>query len=338
MARSLVSVIIPCYNSEEYIAETIRSALAQSLDQLEIIVIDDGSTDGSLDEIRKFGDSVICQTGPNRGGCAARNHGISLASGKYIQFLDADDLISPTKLACQFDQLEREQKLCVSVSNVVYFHDHEDPGSGQLSKGYPALNSDDPINWLLELWTPGAGYGSSRWGMVPPHAYLVPRQLVGDAGPWDESLTIDQDGEYFARILACSEGVRWEQECYAYYRKFRNRQSVSRGRGTRQIQDRVRGIELKIKTLEKQPKFEWTADWRRVVARMFMSEAVMATPLLPRVAFNAYRRAKAFGGYDPKELIGRTGSASRLIGVLPWPIFRALQELRRMFRKTLRDS
>lgn len=97
----LVSIIIPCYNAELFVGEAIESALGQTYPNVEIIVIDDGSTDGSLDVISSFGDRIRWDTGPNRGGCAARNRGIELARGKFIQFLDADDLLYAEKIEKQ---------------------------------------------------------------------------------------------------------------------------------------------------------------------------------------------------------------------------------------------
>ena len=94
----LVSIIIPCWNAEDYVGEAIESALAQTYANVEVIVIDDGSTDGSLEVIRSFGDRVRWETGPNRGACAARNRGLELSRGELIQFLDSDDLLFPEKL------------------------------------------------------------------------------------------------------------------------------------------------------------------------------------------------------------------------------------------------
>jgi len=94
----LVSVVIPCYNSQAYVGEAIRSALDQTHKNLEVIVIDDGSSDASLQVIKSFGQSVRWETGPNRGAPAARNRGAELARGEFIQFLDADDLLLPEKV------------------------------------------------------------------------------------------------------------------------------------------------------------------------------------------------------------------------------------------------
>lgn len=96
--RPLVSIVIPCFNAERTIAEAIQSGLDQTYEQREIIVIDDGSTDRSLEIIQSFGNWIRWETGPNRGGNHARNQGIQISQGEFIQFLDADDLLYPNKL------------------------------------------------------------------------------------------------------------------------------------------------------------------------------------------------------------------------------------------------
>src|SRR5215470_4845923 len=104
----MVSIIIPCFNAERWLAETLRSALAQSGINREIILVDDGSTDQSREIAAQFtaqGVHVIDQA--NRGASAARNAGLRAAKGKWIQFLDADDLLGPEKLARQVAALER---------------------------------------------------------------------------------------------------------------------------------------------------------------------------------------------------------------------------------------
>ena len=104
----MVSIIIPCYNAEEYVSEAIESALTQTYSLCEVIVVDDGSTDGSLEVIRQFGNKIHIQTGANRGASAARNTGVELAIGKWIQFLDADDRLVPNCV---------EHKIAASVSS-----------------------------------------------------------------------------------------------------------------------------------------------------------------------------------------------------------------------------
>ncbi len=97
----LVSVIIPCFNGEKFVADAIESALNQTYRHKEVIVVDDGSTDGSVQVIQRYGDRIRWVTGPNRGGSAARNAGLQMAAGELVQFLDADDLLHPNKLEKQ---------------------------------------------------------------------------------------------------------------------------------------------------------------------------------------------------------------------------------------------
>lgn len=101
----LVSVLIPCFNAEKYVGEAIESALAQTHPNVEVVVVDDGSTDGSAEVIGAFGDRITAEFGPNRGACAARNRALTLSHGEFIQFLDADDLLRQNKVARQLPHL-----------------------------------------------------------------------------------------------------------------------------------------------------------------------------------------------------------------------------------------
>jgi glycosyltransferase involved in cell wall biosynthesis len=108
--RSAVSVVIPCFNAERLVGDAIRSALAQTYPETEVIVIDDGSTDGSRAVIESFADRVRWVVEPHRGGGAARNRGLELARGEFVQFLDADDVLDAEcvarKVAMQLEHPE----------------------------------------------------------------------------------------------------------------------------------------------------------------------------------------------------------------------------------------
>jgi glycosyltransferase involved in cell wall biosynthesis len=100
--QSMVSCVIPVFNGENFLAEAIESVLAQTHSSLEVIVVDDGSTDGSADVARDFADRGVRLLSQNNAGCAsARNLGIAAASGDYVALLDADDLWLPDKLERQ---------------------------------------------------------------------------------------------------------------------------------------------------------------------------------------------------------------------------------------------
>src|ERR1700732_3161240 len=113
--KMFVSILIPCYNAERWVAQAIESALAQTWSEKEVIVMDDGSRDGSLEVIKSFGARIVWETGPNRGGNVARNRLLELARGEWLQYLDADDYLLPLKIERQVTFL-REHPAC----DVVY--------------------------------------------------------------------------------------------------------------------------------------------------------------------------------------------------------------------------
>lgn len=106
-----ISVIIPCYNGEAFVADAISSALAQELAPREIIVVDDGSTDGSAAQVARFGAAVRLLRGPHRGIAAARNRGVAAAEGELIAWLDADDLWEPEALRVLAEVLVADRSL-----------------------------------------------------------------------------------------------------------------------------------------------------------------------------------------------------------------------------------
>lgn len=117
--NNLVSILIPVYNSEKWIAETINSSINQTWSNKEIIIVDDGSTDNTLQIAREFQSKslmVITQK-TNRGASAARNNALSYAQGDYIQWLDADDLLHPNKIEYQFKQIEKDKDTGILFSS-----------------------------------------------------------------------------------------------------------------------------------------------------------------------------------------------------------------------------
>src|SRR5262249_20882568 len=119
---SLVSILIPCYNAERWIAQAIESALAQTWYTKEIVVVDDGSTDRSLEVVRKFDGRIRWESGPNRGGGAARNRLLALARGEWLQYLDADDYLLPNKIAHQMEFVARQADVDVVFGPVTLEH------------------------------------------------------------------------------------------------------------------------------------------------------------------------------------------------------------------------
>jgi glycosyltransferase involved in cell wall biosynthesis len=125
--QPFISVIIPIYNAEKYLAEAINSVLAQNYHPLEIILVDDGSTDGSAEVARQFGAVAQYHYQPNSGAAAARNWGISVAQGEFLAFLDADDVWLDGKLERQMRAFADDPTLDMVFGYVQQFHSPELP-------------------------------------------------------------------------------------------------------------------------------------------------------------------------------------------------------------------
>ena len=112
-----VSLIIPCFNNEKYIQTSIESALNQTYPNVEVVVINDGSNDNSLWEIKRFAGRVEIIDQPNQGACSARNAGISIARGEFLKFLDGDDLLKPDVIEKQMEHSEviGKKRSCLEI-------------------------------------------------------------------------------------------------------------------------------------------------------------------------------------------------------------------------------
>lgn len=207
----VVSILIPCYNSESYIKDSILSALNQTFKEIEIIVVDDGSTDNSYLVAKSFEQKNVFVFKKEKGGASsARNFAYSIARGRYIQYLDADDLIGPEKIEKQLEILDFAGDQCIaSGSFQTFFREIENSKPFQPDAG--CKNYDNAINWLIE----------ATWGraMFPPVVWLTPRKLIDEAGPWNEDLSYNDDSEFFARVLLKSGGIAYCEDSVSYYRR-----------------------------------------------------------------------------------------------------------------------
>ena len=207
--KPLVSILIPAFNAQEWITDTLRSAIAQTWARKEIIVVDDGSADKTLAIARQFeSDSVQVVTQENQGAAAARNKAFSLSRGEYIQWLDADDLLAPDKIEKQMDALGKcESKRTLLSSGWGRFMYRYDRAQFVPTALWRDLS---PVEWLTRKMGQNLHMQTATW--------LVSRELTEAAGPWNTKLLGDDDGEYFCRILLASDGVRFVPEARVYYR------------------------------------------------------------------------------------------------------------------------
>lgn len=331
-----VSILIPCYNAEHFVRDAIESALAQTWPHCEVIVVDDGSTDDSLAAAKEYeteGVHVIQQ--PNQGPSAARNRALEAASGDYIQYLDADDFLHPEKIGAQVETLRESGPRTMAVCSTVQFWNGEPPKSGQPTPGtdqVPWLNSSDPVQWLVKLWTPGLG-----WGMVQTGAWLVPRSVVEDAGPWDEQITVDDDGEYFTRAVLESNGIRHTADGCVYYRQYYGSR-VSSWRSQSDLEGWLRSIDSKRDHLLPQAAGETHADAAVALARQYLTLACEAYPHHEGIAETAEKRARALGNKPrkPPQLMG-SWWLDTISSLSNWWMARRLQYYYRRARRLFSD-
>jgi glycosyltransferase involved in cell wall biosynthesis len=210
---AVVSIIIPNYNGAEWLPKTIESCLSQKSELIkEIIVIDDHSTDNSWEVLqrKKAGHSKIqIYKNTKKGANSARNLGFKISSGSYIQFLDADDLLSEKKIELQFEVLQNDPANVVASCGWAHFTSNIQDAQFHPNKIWK--NYNDPIKWLTDTWTGG--------GMMVTSCWLCPRKLIEDSGLWDESLIKNQDGEFFCRVLLNAHSIKFVKKAKVYYRK-----------------------------------------------------------------------------------------------------------------------
>jgi len=194
--KPTVSVIIPTYNCESYITETIHSVLDQSFKDVEIIVVDDGSTDRTREIVVSRGSRVRLVTQVNSGVCAARNYGIREAQGQYICLMDHDDYWSPDKLALQLEQMHRHPEVGLVYSSFIWWHPGEDgvfPNHSSFDQTSLPDGIDEQFSgWiyhqlLLDCW-------------VLTSAALIRAEVFEKCGMYDESLPYSEDWDLWLRF------------------------------------------------------------------------------------------------------------------------------------------
>jgi len=207
--KPLVSILIPAYNAQKWFADSLRSAIEQTWERKEIIIVDDGSTDQTLSVARQFESrSVRVVTQENQGGSAARNKAFSLSQGDYIQWLDADDLLAHDKITLQIAAVVDTGNPRIVLSSAwgrFWYRWH-----GATFAPTPLWCDLSAGEWFLRYMENNIYMQTATW--------LVSREVTEAAGPWDTRLLGDDDGEYFSRVLLASHGTRFVPEAKVYYR------------------------------------------------------------------------------------------------------------------------
>jgi glycosyltransferase involved in cell wall biosynthesis len=216
-----VSVVIPTYNRRAFVTMAIDSVLAQSYQDREIIVVDDGSTDDTPAVLKAYGDRIRTIRQRNSGPGAARNAGIQAARGRWIAFLDSDDEWSPEKLARQMADVTRQPGLCAHFTNVRFVLPDQDPVDLFKIRGFhPAGRAERvlsrPLLYVLDKET------------VVLSAFMARRDALLEAGPFDTTLFLAEDRDLLMRVALSGPWGFSSEDLVTYHRRPEDLLSLTR--------------------------------------------------------------------------------------------------------------
>lgn len=279
-----VSVVIPCFNGERFLAQALGSVLEQSLSPLDLVVVDDGSTDASRDIARAFGDRVLLHESEHRGARAARNAGARIARGEAIMFLDADDVLGPGVLESLAGAL-REEPAGVALSpwnRLVLEGDRWVSRPPSCARRVPG--DDELASWLTGWYH-------------PPCAVLWSRVALELADGWDESLKpgLNDDGDIMMRALARGTPIVYADDASAvsYYR----RNDAGSRSSLRNTQDGLRARLHVLAKLADELERQGTMERYRLPMTLALeSVAADADAVAPEIAERCRNVARIRGG------------------------------------------
>jgi glycosyltransferase involved in cell wall biosynthesis len=199
----LVSIIIPCYNQGRFLTEAVESALGQSYPHVEVIVVNDGSTDETAEVAGRLAGRIQYLEQENRGVCVARNAGLLASRGEWLLFLDADDFLAPGTLQRIMEASAREPDVDVFLGQWHYANEKGEIVDGDRPHPYV----DDAFHSLLE----------GNW--APVFAYFLRRSCFARAGIWPAGLTHMEEWDLWLRIAAAGCRFRYLEFPFAAYRR-----------------------------------------------------------------------------------------------------------------------
>lgn len=321
----LVSILIPAYNAERFIEETIESAIGQTYSRVEVILVNDGSTDRTLQLASRYQSpsfKVVEQS--NAGGPAARNTALRHAQGDYFQWLDHDDVLHPRKVAEQMQlagRLDDDRILFSSKSGTFFYR----PEKARFSPN--GLWKDlTPRDYFFEK------FGQDKW--LQTSAWLVSRRISESAGPWWENRSADDDGEYFCRVVKACGAIRFVPEAESYWRvanplSFSNSRSRSRAAMEALLASTFRCIEHFL-------DFEDSAASRAACVTFLKNRLIYFYPEQPELLERIYMRARELGGsLSEPPLLWQYDLLNRLFG---WRTARAANNFIPAFKTGLLSS
>ena len=296
----LVSAVIPCHNSEAWLGLAIESLIAQTVGEVEIIVVDDSSSDGSAQVVRGFGDRVKLLSGKWGNGNHARNEGLKETTGEWVQFLDADDFLKPDKISSQLNGASSGADMIHSPLIV-----REEGAEAIETVTRPTAGID-----LVEQWL--------RWEVCQTGAALWRTEALRRIGGWKEGLPCCQDNEVVLRALQNELRIEYVDHPGAVYRIW-SEETVCRKDPKKVIRQKTELLDACIEWLEREGRmlesyreaaaqgcFEMARTWAKLdlagaaqyfSARRKLGMIKLSGPAAPKL----YRLVEKWAGFELTE-------------------------------------
>jgi len=315
------SILIPAYNAAEFIGETLASCVQQGRDCIEeIIVINDHSEDDTRGVVERFQAKhpeihIILEDNPTKGACSARNHALRLAQGAAIQWLDADDLLGEGKLNTQLKLLRQNPQHLIASKWRRFAGDLTNLWPEEQGAWASVPEQSSPIEWLL----------AER--MLIPAGWLASRQLFDSIQPWDESLLINQDGEYFTRAILASNGVIFEPQSRVYYRsEMHGSVSQFKPHKAPSLFASVEGFEQAVLQLGNDSAI------KTLISNQYMGFIYRVYPLVPELQKKARAKIQQYGRPNRPNDLAESTLAKTICSIFGWKFLVQLRLLKQRMK------
>ena len=308
--KPIISIIMPVYNAQNYLIEAIESVLGQTFKSFELIIVNDGSIDTSEAIINSFKDPrIVSIKQENQGQASACNKGVKAASGRYIKFFDADDVLNPLHLEKQYQALNGHDCYLASCQWAYFYENHR---LINFEKETTHKNYDYPLDWLYDSHIHDSG-------MLGAWLWLIPKKLLDKAGHWDERLSLNNDFDFSARLLVASKGVKFTQGARLFYRKgVENSLTLKTNKSA--FQSALLTTELAMKTIL---NVENSERMRKLFADRFQSWIYQIYPRDKGIISKMKTHIQNLGG---SQLKPQGGMLFRTLNtILPWTWVKQLQ-------------
>jgi glycosyltransferase involved in cell wall biosynthesis len=315
----LVSIIIPLYNAERFIKETIKCLLAQTWENVELIIVNDGSTDSSLEIAKTYeNENVRILSQDNKGAGSARNRGYLVAKGTRIIFFDADDFVDPHFIKSQMECLgNQNDSVCVSAWGRF---------DGFNKQTFNKNTNDNKCELTFEEWI--RYYWRNNTHTTPPGRILIPRLIIERAGSWNESLTLNDDFEFFARVFCEAKKIIYNPHTLFYYRS--NIGGLSQSKSLPAYTSHLNSLLLAIDIVELRTSFD--QEIRKCCANTLQLFLFEIYPSYQKLANVAQEKINFLG---PADITFPCGGYTELLrNLVGWKLTKMIKNFYSDFRKS----